>query len=84
MGAFDEELRGSPVEATSPDGTVTLRLCADGDVVVRLADGSLARHDEEPLGRQVSATVRLLIAARARAYEQALRMVTGPVAGNPW
>jgi hypothetical protein len=65
------------VEVRSPDRTVTLRLSGSGDIQVDLAEGTLARHSEESLGRQVSAAVRLAIAARARAYEQAFNAVAG-------
>lgn len=84
MGAFSDEMRRSPLEATSPDGTVRLRLCPDGDIQVDLARGSLADHDEESLGRQVSQAVRVVIAARARAYDQALHVVAGSEQDRLW
>ncbi|WP_412740701.1 hypothetical protein [Krasilnikovia sp. MM14-A1259] len=84
MGAYSEELRQSRIEVTSPDGTVTLRVSADGDIQVALADRALARHTEASLERQVSITVRLAIAARAQAYDRALSKVAADDHSGTW
>lgn len=80
MGAFGESLRAMHVEVRSPDRTVTLRLSGTGGIQVELARGTLARHTEQTLGRQVSAAVRLAIAARARHYRQAFTAIAGEYA----
>jgi hypothetical protein len=77
VGTFGESLREMDIEVTSPDRTVTLRVLGGGDIDVDLAAGALSRHTEDSLGRQVSAAVRLAIAARAHAYGEAFDAVAG-------
>jgi hypothetical protein len=65
------------LEVMSPDRTVTLRVLGSGDIDIDLASDALSRHTEDSLGRQVSAAVRLAIAARAHAYGEAFDAVAG-------
>jgi hypothetical protein len=73
MADLGEMLDRLTVSVKSADRSVTIGATLDGRMTVELAPGSLRRHTEESLARQLAGTVRVAIAALQRGFDEAVR-----------
>lgn len=74
-----EQLDRISMSVTSPDKTVKIDFAAPAGLIARLRPGSVRRHSEESLSRQVQAA----LLGAMRGYREAVRTILEPDAAEP-